>query len=144
MCGPPHDLVNFNVASKNLCESCTMLPMPGLFDGTPLERPVTCETCDKPLDQCICPRDAAGEVRLPKDQPVRVGREKRHKGKAVTVITGLDPVAANLDMILAKLKSACAAGGTVKEGKVEIQGDHRERVLSIMRDLGYSAKMTGG
>ena len=121
-----------------------MLPMSGLFDGTPLERPVTCQTCEKPLDQCACPRDATGEVRLPEDQPIRVGREKRGKGKTVTVIAGLDPVASNLDVILAKLKSACAAGGTINKGKVEIQGDHREQALLILRDLGYPARMTGG
>lgn len=118
--------------------------MSGLFDGTPLERPVTCRVCEKPLDQCVCPRDATGEVLLPKDQPVRVGREKRRKGKTVTVVTGLDPVASKLDVILTQLKSACAAGGTIDAGRIEIQGDHRERILSILRDLGYPAKMSGG
>lgn len=118
--------------------------MSGLFDGTPLERPVTCLACNKPLDQCACPRGADGEVRLPKDQPVRVNREKRRKGKTVTVITGLDPVASNLDDILGQLKSACAAGGTINEGRIEIQGDHRQRALSILQDLGYPAKLSGG
>ena len=121
-----------------------MFPMSGLFDGTPLERPVTCEACEQPLAQCACPRSESGKVLLPKDQPARVGREKRRKGKTVTVITGLDPAASNLDAILAQLKSACAAGGTINEGKIEIQGDHRERVLSILRDLGYPAKLSGG
>ncbi len=81
---------------------------------------------------------------LPKDQPARVGREKRGKGKTVTVITGLDPVASDLGAILGQLKSACAAGGTISQDRIEIQGDHRERVLAILRDLGYPAKMTGG
>jgi len=62
--------------------------MPGLFAGTPLERPVTCEVCEQPLAQCACPRDESGAVLLPKDQPAHVGREKRRKGKTVTVITG--------------------------------------------------------
>jgi len=83
-------------------------------------------------------------ILLPQDQPVRVGREKRRKGKTVTVITGLDPVASNLDDILSQLKSACAAGGTINETSIEIQGDHRERALSILRDLGYPAKPSGG
>ena len=78
--------------------------MSGLFDGTPLERPVTCEACEKPLDQCACPRDASGQVLLPKDQPARVGLEKRRKGKTVTVIAGLDPTASDFDTILRKLK----------------------------------------
>ncbi len=118
--------------------------MSGLFDGTPLERPVTCEACEQPLAECACPRSESGAALLPKDQPVRVGREKRRKGKTVTVINGLDPVASNLNAILAELKSACAAGGTIRDGRIEVQGDHRERVLSILRDLGYPAKLSGG
>ncbi len=118
--------------------------MSGLFDGTPLERPVTCEVCKRPLAQCACPRSESGVVLLPKDQAARVGREKRRKGKTVTVITGLDHVASNLDAILAQMKSACAAGGTINERRIEIQGDHREQALSILRDLGYPAKVSGG
>jgi translation initiation factor 1 len=118
--------------------------MSGLFDGTPLERPVTCEVCERPLPQCTCPRGESGDVLLPKDQPVRVGREKRRKGKAVTVITGLDPAASNLNAILSQLRSACAAGGTINERTIEIQGDHRQQILSILQDLGYTAKLSGG
>lgn len=118
--------------------------MSGLFDGTPLERPVTCEACDQPLAQCACPRSESGAVLLPKDQPARVGREKRRKGKTVTVVTGLNPFASNLDAILSQLKAACAAGGTINDGRIEIQGDQRERALSILRDLGYPAKLSGG
>ena len=66
--------------------------MSGLFDGTPLERRVTCEVCKRPVAQCACPRSESGEVLLPKNQAARVGREKRRKGKTVTVITGLDQV----------------------------------------------------
>jgi translation initiation factor 1 len=121
-----------------------MIRMSGLFDGTPLERPVTCEACEQPLDQCACPRGANGEVMLPRGQPARVGREKRCKGKTVTVITGLDPVASDLRAILGQLKSACAAGGTIREDRIEIQGDHREQALSILRSLGYPARLSGG
>lgn len=118
--------------------------MSGLFDGTPLERPVSCGLCEQPLARCACPRNASGAVLLPKDQPARVGREKRRKGKTVTVITGLDPVASNLDAILSQLKTACAAGGTINEGRIEVQGDHRDRALSLLQNLGYPAKLSGG
>ncbi len=124
--------------------------MSGLFDGTPLERPVSCEVCEKPLDQCACPRSADGQVREPtdqkarKDQPVRVRREKRRKGKVVTVVEGLDPSASDLSEILRQLKSACAAGGKVADGVLEIQGDHTERVVTIFKDMGYPAKRSGG
>lgn len=121
-----------------------MFPMPGLFDGTPLERPVTCEVCEQPLEQCTCPRDESGTVLLPKDQPARVNHEKRRAGKTVTIVTGLNPTASDLKAILARLKSACAAGGRVADGAIEIQGDHRQRVLAILVDLGYPAKLSGG
>ena len=121
-----------------------MFPMPGLFDGTPLERPVTCEVCEQPLEQCTCPRDDFGAVLLPKDQPARVSREKRRAGKTVTVITGLNPTASDLQAILVRLKSACAAGGRVSDSTIEIQGDQRQRVLAILLDLGYPAKLSGG
>ncbi len=121
-----------------------MVGMSGLFDGTPLERPVTCPVCEKTLAACACPRDATGEIVRPEDQAVRVGRAKRRKGKTVTRITGLDPVASDLRGILARLKSACAAGGTISPEGIEIQGDHRERVLAMLSDLGYPAKLTGG
>ncbi|NUQ10599.1 MAG: translation initiation factor [Phycisphaerae bacterium] len=118
--------------------------MAGLFDGTPLERPVTCEVCELPRDRCGCPRNAAGVVVLSKDQPARVGREKRAKGKTVTMVSGLDPVASDLAELLRRLKTACAAGGTIAQGRIELQGDHREMVLTMLRELGYPAKPTGG
>lgn len=118
--------------------------MAGLFDGTPLERPVTCEVCEQPLDACSCPRDASGAVLLPKDQAVRVSREKRRKGKVVTVVSGLNPSASDMDGILSRLKAACAAGGTIHDERIEVQGEHRERVVEIMRELGYPAKLSGG
>src|SRR5262249_55110951 len=116
----------------------------GLFDGTPLQRPVTCAACEKPLTECRCPRNAAGEILLPKDQPPPVGREKRGGGKTVTVITGLDPAASDLAALLGQFKSLCAAGGTVAEGRIEIQGDHREKILARLREMGYPAKVGGG
>ncbi|MHC5110565.1 MAG: translation initiation factor [Planctomycetota bacterium] len=118
--------------------------MAGLFDGTSWERPVTCDVCDQPMDRCACPRGESGKVLLPQDQPARVGREKRRKGKTVTVITGLDPVASDLPAICAQLKTACGAGGTVSDGRIEIQGDHRQRVLEMLHSLGYPAKLSGG
>lgn len=117
--------------------------MPGLFDGTPLERPVTCERCGKPLDECQCPRNAAGEITLPESQPARVHREKRG-GKIVTVISGLDPAASNLPALLKQFRAALGVGGTVKDGAIELQGDHREVIIERLRAMGYPAKAAGG
>ena len=64
--------------------------MSGLFAGTPLERPITCERCGKTHALCACPRGRDGKVLDPKTQNVRVRREQR-RGKMVTVIAGLAP-----------------------------------------------------
>jgi len=117
--------------------------MAGLFDGTSLERPVTCHVCDKSLADCRCPRAADGEVCLPKDQQVRVHREKR-KGKWNTVITGLDAAANDLNSIAKELKNICSAGGSAKDGHVEIQGDHRDRIVKLLAQKGYLVKASGG
>ena len=115
----------------------------GLFDGTALERPVTCAVCGRSLDACKCPRNASGEVCRPQDQAARVGREKR-RGKWVTVIAGLDPQATDLKKLAAQCKSKCSAGGTATQDGVEVQGDHRDKLLAMLKDLGYPAKATGG
>lgn len=118
--------------------------MGGLFAGTPWERPVTCAVCGKTLDECGCPRDAKGAVLLPKDQPARVSRERRAGGKVVTVVSGLDGSATDLGALLKQLKGACAAGGGVSDGKIEVQGDHRDRVVELLKKMGYPAKAAGG
>lgn len=118
--------------------------MPGLFDGTPLERPVTCERCEKPLDLCKCPRAKSGKIVLPKDQPARVSRERRGGGKMVTIVRGLDPNATDLAAMLKELKSKLGAGGTISDGCIELQGDHRDKLVEKLRQLGYPAKASGG
>jgi translation initiation factor 1 len=115
----------------------------GLFDGTPLERPVTCERCSQPLAQCRCPRNAAGQITLPADQQVRVRREKR-AGKVVIVVAGLDPVATDLLAMLKQLRTTLGTGGTLKAGALELQGDHCDALILRLRELGYPAKPAGG
>jgi translation initiation factor 1 len=76
---------------------------------------------------------------------VRVAREVAGRGgKAVTVITGLPWDAAQLDELAARLKRLCGAGGAVKNGRIEIQGDHRDRLVAELCRLGFSAKRSGG
>jgi len=117
--------------------------MAGLFDGTSLERPVTCEVCGQALDACTCPRDGSGRVCRPQDQPARVQREKR-RGKWVTVVSGLDADATDLKGMLKRFRQACSAGGKVTADGVELQGDHREQILEALRAAGYPAKVSGG
>jgi translation initiation factor 1 len=76
---------------------------------------------------------------------VRVGREVAGRGgKAVTVITGLRWDAAQLDELAARLKRLCGAGGAAKDGRIEIQGDHRDRLVAELCRLGFAAKRSGG
>ena len=73
-------------------------------------------------------------------QATRSGR----KGKTVTIISGLQHNPANLAKLLKKLKSQCGTGGTVKDNSLEIQGDHRQRLLETLNSMGYKAKISGG
>jgi translation initiation factor 1 len=76
---------------------------------------------------------------------VRVGREVAGRaGKGVSVITGLPLEAAALEALATRLKKLCGAGGAVKNGVIEIQGDHRARLVAELLKLGYEAKQAGG
>ena len=76
---------------------------------------------------------------------VRVGREVAGRaGKGVSVITGLALRADELEALATRLKKLCGAGGAVKDGKIEIQGDHRDRLVAELVKLGYEAKRSGG
>jgi len=76
---------------------------------------------------------------------VRVGREVAGRGgKGVTVITGLPLAGDALEDLATRLKKLCGAGGAVKDGTVEIQGDHRDRLVAELQKLGYEAKRSGG
>lgn len=78
-------------------------------------------------------------------QTARIWRDsKRRRGKTVTVIGGLRHDPATLEALLKKLKQQCGAGGTLKDGEIEIQGDHRERVAAALSALGYKIKHAGG
>jgi translation initiation factor 1 len=81
--------------------------------------------------------------RLPNDGVVRVFREKGGRGgKTVTVVRGLP--AADLGTVASDLKRRCGSGGAVKDGAVEIQGDHRETIAARLRSAGYRVKLAGG
>lgn len=114
--------------------------MPGLFAGTSLERPVTCEVCEQPLTVCRCPRDAGGHLLRPGEQTAIINLEKRGKGKLVTIISGLDPTASALPELLKKLKASCGAGGTMSDARIEVQGDHRQKIATQLRSMGYNVR----
>jgi translation initiation factor 1 len=73
-------------------------------------------------------------------QSSRAGR----KGKTVTIITGFQAKPETLTAILKQLKSQCGAGGTVKENEIEIQGDHKQKLVQVLTQMGYKVKISGG
>ena len=83
------------------------------------------------------------DPRVPADGVVRIFRDRSgRQGKVVTVIRGLP--ARDLEGRATELKRLCGAGGAVKDGAIEIQGDHRERIADRLRQLGHTVKLAGG
>ena len=101
-----------------------------------------CPACGNPTDQCACKQDES----IPAgDGIVRVGREtKGRKGKGVTVITGVPLPPAELASLGRQLKQLCGSGGTVKDGVIEVQGDHRDRLVRELEKQGFTVKRSGG
>jgi translation initiation factor 1 len=101
-----------------------------------------CPSCGRPVAGCVCHQKSA--VRAG-DGIVRVGREtKGRKGKGVTVITGVPLDNAGLKELGRQLKAKCGSGGTIKDGIIEIQGDHRDALLEDLRNRGWVVKLAGG
>lgn len=118
--------------------------MAGLFDGTPLERPVTCDRCGRDVKACDCPPATHGPAATPPaEQSPRVRRERR-RGKWTTVVAGLADAPAELKALLKQLQAAASCGGGVSDGELVLQGDHRDAVVAKLIELGYRAKASGG
>lgn len=111
----------------------------GLFAGTPFDRPPHCERCDRLEAECVCPPEAILKT-PPEKQHLRLAVEKRKQGKMVTVVRDLAQEPEAVGELLTKLKSVCGAGGTQKDGLLEIQGDHLVRVKETLLKLGYRIK----
>lgn len=102
-----------------------------------------CPACRRPVAQCTC-RTAAAPA-APSDGIVRVARETKGRGgKAVTVVRGAPGDPAALVKLGQELKAACGSGGTVKDGTIEVQGDHVEKVMSLLQQRGHKVKRSGG
>ena len=102
-----------------------------------------CPACRQPLAACTCKSAAAQPA--PGDGVVRVSRETAGRGgKAVTVARGVPLAPDALAAFAKRLRTACGAGGTVKAGVIEIQGDHVERVMPLLLAEGWRVKRAGG
>jgi translation initiation factor 1 len=103
-----------------------------------------CPGCRRPIGQCTCrqPRAASASA---SDGIVRVSRETQGRaGKGVTVIRGLALAPEALAALGKRLKAGCGAGGTVKDGVIEIQGDHRDTLVDALSRQGFTVKRAGG
>ena len=100
-----------------------------------------CPVCGRAADDCVCRRKNV----LPKgDGVVRVSREtKGRRGKAVTLVTGVLLTRDALSVLAKQLKQKCGSGGTIKDGVIEIQGDHRDTVMEELKKEGYRVKRRG-
>ena len=96
-----------------------------------------CSGCSRPMAACTCKQTAVPVS----DGVVRVGLEtKGRKGKGVTLISGVPLTAIELAELCKQLKQRCGSGGTVKEGTIEIQGDHVATVIEVIKKRGWRVK----
>ena len=103
-----------------------------------------CPGCGKPATKCACSKKK-GPPPPKGDGRVRVGREtKGRKGKGITLITGLPLDPEGLKELAGDLKRRCGTGGTVKNGNIEIQGEHRDTLVEELNKRGFNAKRSGG
>jgi translation initiation factor 1 len=101
-----------------------------------------CPACGRPLAKCACNRETAAPAG---DGVVRVSRQTAgRKGKGVTVITGVPLAGAELQSLAAELRKRCGSGGTVRDGTIEIQGDHRDLLVGELQARGWTVKRSGG
>lgn len=101
-----------------------------------------CPDCRKPIDSCYC---QTTKPIAKTDGVVRVSRETKGRGgKSVTLVKGLALDALTLAVLGKQLKAACGSGGTVKDGVIEVQGDHADTLVAALQKQGYSVKRAGG
>ncbi len=103
----------------------------------------TCPQCEKAQAQCSCAQHSVGKSYA--DGRLRIRREtKGRKGKGVTLVDGLALPLPEMEKLAKQLKNRCGSGGTVKDGMIEIQGDHRATVQELLEQLGYRSIQAGG
>ncbi|MGI6456377.1 MAG: translation initiation factor Sui1 [bacterium] len=101
-----------------------------------------CPKCGKSISRCTCnqkPSPARG------DGIVRVGRQtKGRRGRGMTMITGISLPEDEILQLAKQLKQKCGSGGTVRDGIIEIQGDHRDEIIAELQQKGFTVKRSGG
>ncbi|MDP2033299.1 MAG: translation initiation factor Sui1 [Polaromonas sp.] len=101
-----------------------------------------CPACRQPQARCVCRQAKAA---APSDGIVRVSRETKGRGgKSVTVVKGVPLAQPALEQLGKQLKAACGSGGTVKDGVIEVQGDHLANLIELLKKQGFTVKQAGG
>ena len=105
-------------------------------------RKLLCPKCHQLKKTCTCTNEPPAAS---KSTVVRVGRETKGRGgKGVTIISDLPLDETGLTELATELKTRLGTGGTVKDGRIEIQGDHRDRIVQELEGMGYRVKRAGG
>ena len=91
-----------------------------------------CSTCGLPQELCVC------EIIAKEDQLIEVTIEKKKFGKKYTIVSGINSKEIDVDTLLKNLKSKFACGGTIKEGRIELQGDHMQKIKNELVKLGFA------
>ena len=92
-----------------------------------------CSNCGLPTEICVC-EEIARET-----QQIRVFSVRRRYGKIVTIVEGINTSDIDIDELAKALKTRCASGGTVKDGNIELQGDHKKKVIKELNRMGFIA-----
>jgi len=94
-----------------------------------------CPKCGLPTEICVC-EDIARE-----QQKIFISVDKRRYGKMMTIVDGINPHELDIDSLITKLKKRCASGGTIKDGRIELQGDHRSKVKEALEEMGFIVEL---
>ena len=105
-----------------------------------------CPSCQRSVSECTCKKKKSrSQTNIKYDGIVRVQREaKGRKGKTVTIVSGFQINANELKDLATQLKRRCGTGGSVKDGVIIIQGDHRDTLVTELKNRGFKAKVAGG
>ena len=105
-----------------------------------------CPSCEQPPAKCICKKKKSiTQTNIKYDGIIRIQREvKGRKGKTVTTVSGFQMNADELKILATELKRRCGTGGSVKDGVIMIQGDHRDTLITELKNRGFKAKIAGG
>ena len=94
-----------------------------------------CPVCGLPKELCVCEEIAMEE------QQIKIYTTRRRFGKLMTIVEGIDRKDIDLKDLCTQLKTKCACGGTVKSGRIELQGDQKQKTMDILVKMGYSENM---